>query len=149
MMAQMLSNRVYKGQQASHRHHYHVEEERSRRPAYKEWDVHRMSMAINAVHRGQSIRRAVIDYGVPKSTLGDGISGRVLDGSRSGPQPYLSDKDEKELYKFIMACASVGYPKTRQDVLAIVQQLIQSRGGKSTDKVVTGGWYRGWIVPKL
>ena len=35
-------------------------------------------------------------YSVPKSTLGDHISGRVLPGRTSGPALYLSREEEEE-----------------------------------------------------
>ena len=58
-----------------------------------------MKKAIEDVRAGYSIRRAAADYGIPKSTLADRISGRVIDGT---PAKYLSDAEEAELVKFIV-----------------------------------------------
>ena len=60
---------------------------------------------------GASVRRAAIEYGVPKSTLGDRVSGRVTHGVLSGPPKYLSEEEEEELVRFILGCASVGTRK--------------------------------------
>ena len=59
----------------------------------------------------------------------------------SGPTKYLSDVEEAELdlVKFIIACGSIGYPKTHQNVLCLVQHIMdsQSKGGKTTE--ITNG----------
>ena len=55
---------------------------------------------------GLSVRRVALMYGVPKSTLGDRISGRVLYGSTCGREKYLSDEEEEELAIFIENCAA-------------------------------------------
>ena len=48
----------------------------SYRPSkYKDWTEEQMRAAYEAVKDGMSIRRAAEEYGVPKSTLGDHVSG--------------------------------------------------------------------------
>ena len=108
----------------------------SRPSKYKSWDLVKMSKAIAAVtQEGLLIREAALQFGVPKSTLGDRISGRVLSGATSGPQTYLS---EEELVQFLLRCAEIGYPKSRKQVLAPVKQLLQKKGKCGT---VTSGWW--------
>ena len=46
--------------------------------------------AIKAASEGTGINRAALEFGVPKTTLKDRISGRVQHGSKSGRVPYLS-----------------------------------------------------------
>ena len=49
---------------------------------YKLWGQEQMHGAIDAVlNEGMSICRAAEQYGVPKSSLGDRLSGRVLEGA--------------------------------------------------------------------
>ena len=111
--------------------------------SYKSWSEESMSMALKAVlEQGLSVRRAAEDYGVPKSTLGDRVSGRVLPGAVSGPSRYLDDEEEKELAHFICRCASIGYAKTRSEVFAIVERTLSSR---EVEKMVTHGWWEGYI----
>ena len=56
----------------------------NRMVGYKEWTYDKMDKAIRAVtDDGMSIRRAAEEYNVPKSTLGDRISGRTLHGASS------------------------------------------------------------------
>lgn len=108
---------------------------------YKSWNEDNMSKAITAVLDGVSIQRASEIY-VPKSTLGDKISGRVLPGSRSGPQPYLSEQKEKELVTFLCRSAAIGYSRTRSKVIAIVERILLSRG---INKHVSSGWWESLV----
>ena len=49
-----------------------------------------------------TIRTAVEEFGVHKSTLYDRVSGRISFGARSGPPRYLTDHKEKELVSFLI-----------------------------------------------
>ena len=109
------------------------------RENYKEWDKLSMSHAIKAVvEEGMSIRRAALKYGIPKSTLGDRVSGRVLPGCTSGPPKVLTDREEDELVQFLLDCASIGYGKTRKDVMNLVDQFLVYR---EVNKPVSNGWW--------
>lgn len=57
-----------------------------------------MQSAIAAVEqRGESIRCATEQYGIPHSTLHNHISGKVDHGSKPGRDPYLSFEEEEEV----------------------------------------------------
>ena len=60
-----------------------------------------------------SVRQAAELHQVPKSTLGDRISGRVLPGAKSGPPTYLTSEEEEELATFLSRAAQIGYARTR------------------------------------
>ena len=54
--------------------------------AYKKWSGDRMDKAVKAVvGGGKSIRRAAMQYNVPRLTLFDRVSRRVQQGAVSGP----------------------------------------------------------------
>ena len=72
---------------------------------------------------GLSLRWAAEEYEIPKSTLQDHISGRVLLGSRSGHQ-YLSDTEENEVEEFLLESAKMGFPRTRKEVMSFVQNIL-------------------------
>ncbi|CAI8005301.1 hypothetical protein GBAR_LOCUS4131, partial [Geodia barretti] len=106
---------------------------------YKAWTEERMERATKAViSEGFSVRHASEEFNVPKSTLGDRVSGRVMPGSNSGPQRYLTTAEEVELVQFLTRVAAIGYGKTRKEVLAIVQNIIDE---KCLNKSVTNGWW--------
>ena len=69
----------------------------ARPSTYKVWTHTNMSKAMKAViEDGISIRAAAEMFSVPRSTLGDRISGKVLPGTNSDPAPYLTRKEEYE-----------------------------------------------------
>ena len=58
-----------------------------------------MDKACCDVREGQlSIQRAAESYQVPKSTLSDHVTGRVSEGSHSGPSRYLTDEEEAAFF---------------------------------------------------
>ena len=135
-----LASRVYCSKSSWTRAHKCVISKDSRRnPTYKHWTSEQMSRAYAAVQNDRlSVRQAALEYDVPRSTLGDRVTGRVLPGSKSGKKRYLSDEEEDELVQFLLNCASVGYPRSRMEVIAIVQQICDQR---NIDAVVSHGWW--------
>lgn len=115
----------------------------------KLWSDENMKRAVAAVvASGISIRKAAIMYGIPKSTLGDRISGRVTEGNQSEPLRYLSAEEEQELVLFLEGCADIGYAKTVKEILAQVAQVLACRG---VQKEVSNGWWEAFRKrdPKL
>ena len=47
------------------------------------------------------------------------VSGRVLAGVRSGPPKYLTDEEEEELERYLTHCSSVGFGRSRQQVIQL------------------------------
>ena len=119
-------NRVFRSSKSSVTHGPAL----TQRPAeYKSWNKDSLDMACQEVREGRlSIRRAADTYQIPKSTLSDRVSGRVREGSHSGPSRYLTDEEEAELVYFLVGSANVGYAKTKKDVLAIVSRVAESKG---------------------
>ena len=106
---------------------------------YKQWDSESMAHAMKAViNEGVSIRRAAERYNIPRSTLGDRISGRVLPGSGSGPPRVLTDCEERELEEFLYHCSCIGYGKTRNDIISLVNRILRYRGSQRS---VSNGWW--------
>ena len=99
-------------------------------------------MKVAGYYSGLSYRKASTLYGVPRSTIADRITGKVIDGTKSGPSKYLLDSEEKELAKFLIGCAKIGFAKSRMEVLAIVRQtLAKKRGVPIEDVTITSGWW--------
>ena len=115
---------------------------RGRPSSYKSYSSQQLSLAIAAVAKGMTVRRAAEEFNVPRSTLHDRISGRVELGARSGPERYLGDQEEEQLVEFLVNCAKIGYACTRSQVMEIVQQCLMMRGLEIT---VTHGWWESLI----
>ena len=100
-----------------------------------------MKRAYDAVTDGKmGVNRAALVFNVPRTTLKDRVSGRVIHGSDMGPKKYLTNEEEKELLvEFLLNCAKMRYTKSRQDVLKMVHSTVLKKG-KQIDKVSHGWW---------
>ena len=111
-----------------------------RPPTYCSYSDRQMISAAEAVQRGEmSIRCACEEYGVPRSTLQDKASGkRSVNATTGSHRRLLSDEEESWLADFVCGCASMVYAKSRKEVLAIVQQILNLRGAETE---MTKGWW--------
>lgn len=109
---------------------------------YKRWSEESMIGALRAVSQGMGVNRAALEFDVPRSTLGDRVSGKVTHGSKSGRMPYLTYSEEEELVKYIITCAKIGYPKRRDDIIGIVRKTLQAKTNGPVDFKGKGWWLR-------
>ena len=110
----------------------------------KSWDEGSMQQAMDAVRdRRCTIREAAVTYEVPKSTLGDRISGRVQMGAKSGPPTYLTPHEERELVDFLIGCAQIGFARTRRQVMSLVRAAMVKKGRE--DAPITSGWWDSFM----
>ena len=89
-----------------------------------------MEGALQDVISGKSVRRAALEHDVPKSTLHDRVSGKVLPGA-------VGDDEEDELVRWLEGCAEVGCAKhSKSQVVgcALTSSLQGGQGGQG------GGW---------
>lgn len=115
----------------------------NQRPAsYRQWTEHHMREALSAIGVGMTVKKASIVYGIPRTTLNDHKLGKVRPGALPGRPTLLSTKEEEDLVNFLVESASIGYGRTRRDVLNIVSRMAQQRGIK---KAVTTGWWNKFI----
>ncbi|XP_019851196.1 PREDICTED: uncharacterized protein LOC109581489 isoform X15 [Amphimedon queenslandica] len=109
------------------------------RRSYRKWNDKSMQKAAKAVEEGtMSLRMASEKYSVPKSTLHDRVTGKTDFEARPGPSPYLSFEEEEELASFLIKTAKIGYPRTKRQVLALVERIVSARGICTS---VTNGWW--------
>ena len=114
-----------------------------RPPTYKHWSEVAMVNAYTAVMNSElSIREASSRYGIPYTTLSDRVSGRVRFGSHSGPECYLNDSEEAELVRFLSNAASIGYARSKKEVITIVETVLSSKG---KTKSVSSGWWESFV----
>ena len=114
-----LKDRIYRSQTTFRHPLLHATTDGGRMPTYKNWDEEKMSRAYKAVIAGMSIRRAPEEYNMPRSTLHDRVSGKVVLGSKSGPCKYLDSNEEAELANFLSGCSAIGFSRTRNKLLKL------------------------------
>ena len=100
-------------------------------------DERAVEQAMKAMETWSKINQAALDHGVPPTMLKNRLSGRVL---KSGPKQYLSCEEETELATFLKSCASVGYGKTRRDVMGIAQSVAMDKGILRGHRIGQGLW---------
>ena len=125
---------------ASNTRTYHPLQTACRPQKYKHWKDNHLEAACTAIKSGISVRQAAEEFCIPKSTLHDHVTGKILPGSKSG-QKYLTDNEEEELVTFLVGCSDVGYPRTRKDILCLVQNVMEEKGKKL---IPTSGWWEGF-----
>ena len=108
--------------------------------------------ALKSVKDGtMGCNRAATEFGVPKTSLKDRVSGRVIHGYKSGKAPYLSHAEEQELYDWLVLCASIGNPKSRDDVFGIVHKILHKKERYPVEDIKWKGWWLHFMQrwPKL
>ncbi len=70
------------------------------------------------------MRKASELYGFPKSTLYNRVKGRVQHGKKPGAVTYLTMDKENELASFLIRSAEIGYLRSINQVLSLVQQML-------------------------
>lgn len=71
-----------------------------------------------------TVRHAALEHNVPKSTLHDRLSGKVLPGAVGGAPRYLDDEEEEELVWWLEGGAEVGCAKSVREVRVIVGAIV-------------------------
>ena len=116
----------------------------------RQWTDTQMKADLEAVASGSLVNRAAVDHGMPPTTLKDRLAGQVQHGDKPGPKLYLDQHEEKELGDVLQQCSSVGYGKTRRDVMAIALSVALSkgfcamRGSARDDSINSLGGRRAW-----
>jgi len=117
----------------------------SKRAKRSQWTEIQMKKALDAVKSGKSgVNQAARDHGVPPTTLKDRLSGRVKENTKPGASRYLNDMEEKELSTFVKGCASIGYGKTRSEVMRIAETHAKEKGLLRKEKI-SQGWWRNFV----
>ncbi|XP_051902951.1 uncharacterized protein LOC127588313 [Hippocampus zosterae] len=90
----------------------------------KKWTEEAMAHALIEVKSGRcTVRKAAKEFGVPKSSLGDRVSGRVTPGCRSGPAQLITSSDEALLVEFSLHMSKHGFPLTKQQLVSFASSI--------------------------
>lgn len=70
------------------------------------------------------------------------MTGKVEEGAQPGPKHYLNDEEKEELASFLVQTAKIGYLHTNSQVLALVQQIVDSKVMKD---ISSNGWWERFV----
>lgn len=140
-----MSNKKRKGfrrlKSQSNVHQVQVHPQPRRDAKRKKWTDEQMKAAMKSViDDSLSANRAADLHGVPRSTLKDRLSGRVIHGTKPGPKPYLTVDEEAELSQHLLQASAMGLGKTRRDVKCLVEVCVRKKGTLRGSAVSNGWW---------
>ena len=116
------------------------------RKKYRQWTEESMVGALKAVKEGtMGLNRAATEFGVPKTTLKNRVSGRVTHGCKAGRATYLTHAEEEEFYESLVVCASIGYPKRRGEVIGIVRKTLEKKSSCPVEDFKGKGWWQRFM----
>eukprot|EP00794_Sanderia_malayensis_P018178 gene18178-19992_t len=93
------------------------------------WTKEDMEKALAAVKEGKmSIRCAAKFYNIPKSTLGDAVTGKCTIGKSPGPKRLLTDEEETALAGWLMTLQKIGKQISIPEVLNTVKAILDKNG---------------------
>jgi len=87
-----------------------------------------MSCAVAAVKAGMSIRKAAIQYSVPKSTLSDRTTGKIAEGAKCGRESFLQKSTEQEMTDVAKDRADMGVGFSKSNFLRFASIIAQTDG---------------------
>ena len=96
------------------------------------YPVENMIEAVEAVRAGASIREAASKYGVPRSTLGDRVSGRIDLNARPGRDPVFPKEVEDSMVGKAMSRADQGFGLSKRTMIARAGTLCKTMGLKNS-----------------
>ena len=110
------------------------------------YPVENMIAAVEAVREGASIREASSKFGVPRSTLGDRMTGRIAVEARPGHSPIIPIEIENRMVEKAVSCANQGFGVSKKTLTARAGSLCRSLGlnNKFTRGIPGKAWWKGF-----
>ena len=102
---------------------------------------------VLVTEHGKSLREAAAVTGIPKSTLGDYVTGRREIGATKGPPTILTTAEETQLANWAKDMASIGYGCTKEQILQAVHKIVvaDNRPNTFTDNRPGKKWWTGFL----
>ena len=108
---------------------------RKSKNVYRKYDECALKQAVNAVKGGVlSLRQASNQFGIPKSTLSDRVSGKIEMGAKPGRPPVVPREIEAKVIDHVTKAANCGFGITRRELLVKTGRLCQKMGIKTPFK---------------
>ncbi|XP_071505566.1 tigger transposable element-derived protein 6-like [Diadema antillarum] len=106
--------------------------------------------ALTRVKGGElSQRQAAKEYGIPRSTIYDKITGRRPEGiNKPGPSPYFSMAEEARISKWAVKMSKLGYGRNTQHITKMAQNIVNEDGRETPFKDGRPGrtWFQRFMT---
>jgi transposase len=94
-------------------------------PRYTQEDV---DSAIAAVAEGRSIRKAALEWGVPRATIYNRINGAINRKEAHDPFQKVDTATEKRLAQWVLLQSDLGLPPTHAELKEFAGRVLQAQG---------------------
>ena len=114
---------------------------------YKSYSPSKLESAVRMVSSGSMSRKmAARQYGIPRTTLVDKLSGKTSLGCALGRSTILTMAEEQVLENYIKDMARVGYPVQKHELLGEVKRVLDHDGRATPFRNNTPGkdWFYGF-----
>ena len=88
-----------------------------------------VNQALDSIANGQSVRKASLYWGVPRSTLQDRLRGSQSKATAASSRQKLSTTQENHLVQWIRVQAALGLPPTHQQTREFAERILRLQGG--------------------
>ena len=113
---------------------------------WMQWTEEAMEAAMSDVRSGKySVLCAAKLYGIPKSTLHDRISGKVIHGQKPGPKRYFTPAEENDMADLLVDVAKADYGKKITQAQNIAGMAAYDKGRVKTPTMLSYGWFRRFL----
>lgn len=114
---------------------------------YKDYSCDLLQQALLDIQQnGISVRAAAEKYKIPRRSLSNKL--KAVHQRPAGGQTALTDAEEQDIIRNLLACADWGMPLDGMDIRILVQQYLNS-AGRTVSKFVNNmpgeGWYQSFI----
>ena len=108
-------------------------------PNYTENEI---NQALESIANSQSIRKASVEWGIPRATLYNCIQGTQSRAIVSSTQQKLSPMQESNLVEWIQVQTALGLLPTHQQIREFAKQILCLRGGPQT---IGKNWFQAFL----
>jgi hypothetical protein len=107
-----------------------------------QYTEYELGQAVIAVTNGQSVQKAALHWGIPRSTLRHRLQGTESRKEAFASQQRLSPIQEQHLTQWILTQCDLGLPPTYAQIKQFTQRILATKGD---DKPIGKHWMQAFL----